>query len=410
MELIPLLVILIVLLFSSAYFSASETALFSLPSTKLKTYQASKDRTKNLIASLLSRPQELLVTVFMLNTLVNILLQNVISAMFGESASWILKVGVPLVLMLFLGEIIPKYIGIRINNTLSTLVAPSIDFFHRILKPIRRFVVAATAPVSRLMFFYLKPEQEITKHELKHVLHTSQKHGVLQQDEAELIWGYINLQDATVKEHMRPREDILFYNSEEPLSKLIHLFTDLQCARIPVYEETSDAILGIISARQFFLHQHAIKTSADLKHYLAKPLYVPETTLASSLLRRFEENKQVIALVIDEYGSLTGLISREDLFEVVVGDIADVRDTKTPYTKAGAKEIIASGRMELTEFNNYFNTDLQSETNMVILGGWLVERFGDIPHTGTQYEAEGFLFQILASDPNRVRRVYVRKL
>lgn len=410
MELISLLILLVLLLVASAYFSASETALFSLPSTKLKAYETSTDPIRNLISRLLSRPQELLVTVFMLNTLVNILLQNVISAMFGEEASWILKIGVPLFLMLFLGEIIPKYIGIRVNDTLSIKVAPSIDFFHRVLKPLRRLVVEATAPVSRLMFFYLKPEKEITKQELKHVLHTSQKHGVLQQDEAELIWGYINLQDATVKEHMRPREDILFYDIEEPLSKLIYLFTDLQCARIPVYEQSPDTILGIISARQFFLHQHTIQTPNDLKHHLSKPLYVPETTLASSLLRRFEENKQVIALVINEYGSLTGLISREDLFEVVVGDIADIRDTKALYTKAGAKEIIASGRMELSEFNEYFNVDLQSETNMITLGGWLVERFGDIPHTGTQYKADGFFFQILASDPNRVRRVYARKL
>ena len=157
------------------------------------------------------------------------------------------------------------------------------------------------------MFFFLRPEKEISKEEMKHVLHTSQKHGVLQEDEAELVWGYINFQDATVKELMRPREDILFYDIEEPLSKLVYLFTDQQCTRIPVCEESHDNVLGIISARQYFLHQHSITTPKDLLHHITKPFYAPETTLATSLLRQFEEKKQVIALVVDEYGSVQDL-------------------------------------------------------------------------------------------------------
>lgn len=150
------LLFLSILILSSAYCSSSETALFSLSTMQIKTYETSADRTKQLIAKLLKHPKDLLVTVFMLNTLVNILLQNTASHLFQNTHSWTLKVGVPLVVTLIFGEIIPKYIGLQNNTALSYLAAPSIAFFQDILRPIRIFTVKITQPLSRLMFFFLK--------------------------------------------------------------------------------------------------------------------------------------------------------------------------------------------------------------------------------------------------------------
>lgn len=410
MEIILYIGVLVLLLLASAYCSASETALFSLPATRIRAYRSCLEPNKTLIASLLDHPRDLLVTVFLLNTLVNILIQNYVSALFGEAGSWILKVIVPLFLMLVLGELIPKYIGLRINIALASFVAPSINFIHKALRPIRQLILDVTVPVSRLLFFFLRPEEDITKDEMKHVLDTSQQHGVLDKDEAELVWGYVNFQDTTVKELMQPREDVIFYDIEEPLTKLEHLFVDKQCTRIPVYQDTTDNILGIITARQYFLHQHEIHKPQDLTAHLTKPYFVPETTLARSLLWQFEESKQVIALVVDEYGAVSGLITREDLFEVVVGDISDLRDTDEEYVLSGPNEIIASGKLDLGEFNEIFKADLHSDTDMVTLGGWLIEKIGDIPKSGTKFETSGFLFQVLAADPNRIRRLYIRKL
>jgi len=410
MEIILHMGVLVLLLLGSAYCSASETALFSLPATRLRAYRSCLDPKKKLIASLLERPRDLLVTVFLLNTLVNILIQNYVSALFGQTGSWILKIIVPLVLMLVLGELIPKYIGLRINVDLASIVAPSINAIHKVLRPIRQWILDITVPVSRAMFFFLRPEEDITKDEMKHVLETSQQHGVLDKDEAELVWGYVNFQDTTVKELMQPREDIIFYDVEEPMTKLEHLFVDKQCTRIPIYKDTIDNILGIMSARQYFLHQHDIQKPQDLRSHLTKPFYVPETTLAQSLLWQFEERKQVIALVVDEYGAVSGLITREDLFEVVVGDISDLRDTTKEYVQSGPNEIIATGKLDLDEFNEIFHANLHSDTDMVTLGGWLTEKLGDIPRSGTKFESDGFLFQVLAADPNRIRRIYIRKL
>ncbi len=401
---------LIFLIFCSGFFSASETALFSLPSTKIKAYQSNPNPRKRLIAQLVLEPRALLVTVFMLNTLVNILIQNTTSHIFGETASWLWKVGVPFALMLFLGEIIPKYIGLQNNVRIANIVAPFINTMQKILSPLRKLIIDVTVPVSRALFFFLHKEESISKEELKHVLKTSQEVGVLNHDEAELVWGYLNLQDATVKEMMRPREDILFYDINDSLSKLTYLFVDQKCSRLPVCDKSIDTVLGIMTARQFFLHRKTIQTPSQLIKHLIKPLYVPEATPARTLVRRFDEHKQVLALVVDEYGSISGLITREDIVEEVIGDIDDLRDTKRLYTRAGLNEIIASGRLELDEFNEIFGVNLTSENNMLTIGGWLTEQLEDIPKSGTKFEIQDFLFQVLAADPNKIRRLYIRKL
>lgn len=404
-----LIIALALLTLLSGYFSGSETALFSLPPHTLKTYATSKDPRKQLIANYVKKPRDLLVTVFMMNTLVNILLQNVASSMFGAEAGWDLKVGVPLVLTLVFGEIIPKNLGMQHNATISYYVMPSIAFIQELIKPIRRWTIAVTAPISRFLFFYLKKEENISKEELQHVLKASEKHGVLSPDEAEFVSGYLNLQNATVKELMRPKEDIIFYDIHEPISRLIHHFVDQECSRLPVCDSNLDKVLGTISAKQFFLHRHHLNSLQDLEKLLVKPLYVPETTAAHPLLKRFEETNDVLALAVDEYGQVTGLITREDLAEEVIGEIADLRDQHPLYTRAGEHEIIASGKLELADFNQLFGTNLTSEHRMVTIGGWLTEQLGDIPKIGATYSHGDLFFQILSAYPNRIRRVYVRR-
>lgn len=405
-----LIATMVFLLFWSGYFSCAETALFSLSSPRIKGYQNDRDPRKRLMAKLLLQPRDLLVTIFMLNTLVNILLQNSAAKLFGDMASWSLTVGLPLILTLLFGEIIPKYIGLQNNVSISYYVVPTINFLQNILGPIRRATLSLTIPLSRLMFFYLKKEEEISKEELEHILKTSEAHGVFDKDEGELIAGYLHLQDALVKDFVRPREDILFYDIHDPFTKLIYLFIDQKCSRLPVCRDNLDNILGIITAKQFFLHRDTIAVPHDIIPILEKPFYVPESTQARLLLRRLNEKQQILALAVDEYGSLSGLITREDLIEVVIGDITDLRDQKQLYTRAGENEIITSGKLELEEFNEIFAVTFISPSNQITIGGWLMEKLDEIPKSGSKYEIDGFLFQILAATPRRIRRLYIRKL
>lgn len=401
---------LLIFLFCSGFLSASEVSLFSLSSMKIKAFKHDHDPRKQLVSRLLSSPRDLLVTILMLNTIVNILIQNVTSSIFGERSGWVFTILVPLALMLIFGEAVPKSIGMANNAAISYRVAPIVSVAQRIFLPIRILLTKITSLVSRLMFFFLKSEEEISHEELQHALKTSRRFGILNEDEAELVRGFLHLQDSQVKELMRPREEVLFYDLDDPLSKLVHLFVDQQCSRIPVCRENLDKFVGVITSLTFFTHRDQVKSSVDLLPLLSKGFFVPEGVSAEVLLRQMYLREESIALVVDEYGSISGIITLEDLVERVIGEIADARDEKSRYTMTGEDVMIASGKLELAEFERIFGVALPSENNMVSLGGWLTESMGDIPKAGAKYTVHGFLFHVLAADPKRVRRIYVRRL
>lgn len=401
--------LLTLLLLCSAFFSCSEVALFSLSSMKVKVFKIDPDRRKQLAANLLSSPRDLIITILALNVIINILFQNVISGLFG-TFSWILHIGLPLVLTLVFGEMIPKSIGLANNDIISYRVAPYIYRLQNFFLPLRKILVAITQFLMSLLFFFLKKEPDISVDELEHALKSSRQLGVLNEEEAELIQGYLRLSEAQVKELMRPRSDILFFDLEESLTKLVRMFVDQQCSRVPVCQKNLDSVIGIMTSQTYFLHKEKLHQPKDIIAILQKPFFVPEMTSAPLLLRQMLDRQEQLALVVDEYGSVSGLITLEDLVETVVGEIADARDEKADYTSSGKGIIIASGKLELSEFEKIFSIALPSVNNMITLGGWLTEQIGDIPKTGFKYTAYGFLFHVLASDSKRVRRIYVRQL
>lgn len=402
--------LLLGLILFSAFLSGSETALFSLSSFTVRSYKQDPDLRKRLIHHLLQNPRELLVTIMMMNVLANILVQNTVSNLFGEFSSWTLNVGVPLLLTLFFGEIIPKSLALPNNEQIAYRVAGPVAKLARFLGPIRTRLTELTSYISRFLFFFFGKEKAISPEELEHALKTSQAKGIMHPEEAQIINGYLDLQEALVKELMRPREEILYYNIEDPIEKLYALFTDEECSRVPVCEGDLDNLLGMISTRRFFLYSDQIQKAEDLKKILKKPFFIPESTKALHLFRLLRQKGESIAMVVDEYGSISGLITQEDLIEEVVGEIADRRDSKLRYTRSGEDVIIASGKLELKEIEDLFGITLESASNAVTIGGWLTEQMGDIPRAGTRYATDDLLFYILASDPNRVRRVYIRSL
>jgi len=405
-----LIVFLLLLIFLSGYFSAAETALFSLSPLTLKAYRVSSNPRLKLIAHLMEHPRQVLVTLMIVHILANILVQNVISSIFEPFPNWTLKVGLPLVLTLLFGDILPKSVAMPYNTSISYSVAPAVAKVSCWIGPFRDWITSLTSALTRYLFFFLHEEKEISIDELRHVLKTSEQTGVLIHEEAELIDGMLKLQQALVKERMRPREEMLFYDIQQPFSALNHLLVDLEITRVPVCEGALENMLGILSTRAYFLHESQLNAPSDLLPILKKPYYVPETIKCWTLLQNLRERGESLALVVDEYGSISGLITQEDLIEAVVGEISDKRDEKSLYTRSGPDVIIASGKLELEEFREIFGIGLKSEQNVVTLGGWLIEQMGDIPSAGTKYANDQFLFYVLAADPNRIRRIYVRKL
>lgn len=293
-SLVPLFLLL------SAIFSATETALFSLTAVKVKIYQTHSDKKKQLVAKLLSRPQDLIVTIMMLNVFANVIIQNLISHIVGEEANWWIKVGLPLGLTLLFGEILPKSFAIQNNKMLAPILARLIVYPYRWSAPIRNKLIKIVEPVSSFMFFFLHKEKTITKEELHHILHTSATYGTLNHDEAKLIKGYIDLQHTQIKELIRPRSDILYYDQKDSLDKLKELFYHKECSRIPICNEGLENILGILTIKQFFTHQQHIQSPQDVVKFLTPPFFVPKTISAKGMLKQFQEKKEQIALVVDE--------------------------------------------------------------------------------------------------------------
>ncbi len=409
MLLLLCLLALFLLLITSALLSASETAFFSLSSMKVKSFGQASDPKKQLIASLLAHPGDLLVTIMILNVISNILIQNVFSSLFKEDLSWWVHVGVPLALVLIFGEALPKSIAFAYNTQVALWAAPPMRCIQKILLPLRSSLTYITNFVSRVLFCFLHKEEEISIEELRHALHMSHKSGVLNSDEAELMRGYLRLQEATVKELMRPREEVLYFDIEDNISELMHLLVDQECSRIPVCTNSLDNVLGIMTSKLFFMHKAKLQDTKSLKELVQKPFFVPESMPAEALLKAMYTRNESLAIVVDEYSSVSGLITLEDLVETVVGEIVDRRDEKSRYTRSGENVVIASGKLELAEFANIFDIPLKSQNHMVTLGGWLTEMLGDIPKSGTKYTTKDFLFHILSADATRIKRVYISK-
>jgi len=405
-----ILLLLFFLILLSACLSGSETALFSISPLTIKSYRNSADSRLKLIGHLMQRPRDILVTILILNILANILIQNTVSTIFEPFPGWALKIGVPLALTLIFGEVLPKSIAMPNHALIAYRVAPIISFATRFFRPIRNPLTKITSWISRALFYFLKEEKEISSDELRLVLKTSEERGILMPVEAELVGGVLDLQMSTVKEHMRPRDELLAYDLQEPLEKLVHLFVDLETTRVPVFDKDLENIKGILTARRYFFHRDQIQNPSDLIPFLRKPYYVPESTRGWTLLRNLRENGENIAIVVSEYGSIAGLITQEDLVEAVIGEVTDKRSSESLFTRSSSDVIIASGKLELSEFKDIFGIPLKSAENIVTLGGWIIEQLGDIPVTGTKYATDQFLFYILSAEPNRIRRIYVRRL
>jgi putative hemolysin len=397
---------LIFLLLFSALMSASEIALFSLSSYSLRAYKESPDLKKKLVARLLERPKELLVTILIVHVVSGILIQNIAATLFGQFSSWLLNVGVPLILIIFIAEIIPKSIALSNNTYVALKVVKMVAFLEKLLGPLRLFLTWLTTHISHFLFFFLKKEKPLSQEELEFLLEKSKREGTLQKEESDLISSYLDLKEKVAKEVMQSHEEVLFFDTKDALGSLSHIFFEKKLSFVLVCEGGLQNLLGILSFQRFFLHEELFHTSQDVKKYLEHPFYIPESMNAWLLFHEFRKKKENIAVVVDEYGSILGCVLQEDLNAAVLADESEEKD----FTRLSEDVIIAKGKMELWEFAQIFGEELPTKSNVVTLGGWLTEQLEDIPIAGTKYVESDFFFYVLEAEPTHVERIYVRHL
>lgn len=412
------LLILSFLLLISSFLSCSETALFSLSSLKVRSFKNDKNWKKQLIAELLSKPQDLLVTILISNISINLLIQNVFANLFHHSYNYILIIGLPFLCTVVLGEAIPKSIAISNNLSVSTFSAPIIFLLEKILNPFRRIFTFLASKIARNIFFFFQLNSKISCKELQCVLISSQKNGIINQREAQLIQGVLKIEEGCIKSVMTPRNKIPHYDITRPISQLFQAFKRSSYDAIIIVEKELDNLLGVLSISEFLFAQHRLSMGFDVKNLVRNPFFVPETLTAWKILYQMQHKGENLAVVVDEYGQISGIIAREEIVDIVFSPMHDDEDNlllmqeekMCRYTKQNEDSIICDGLLKIHELEKFFRLSLPRFGSAVTIGGWLIEKDGSIPRIGEKIYYKNLLFHVLSASPRAVSLLHVHKL
>ena len=399
----------IIFLLFSALSSATETAFFSLSPLKLKAYQNSSSSTKRSISFLLRHSRDLLVTIFILNATGNILLQNSLSHLFGDQAHFVIKVIIPFCLILLLGEIIPKYMGLNFNNSIAEKVAPPLRNIYRWIAPIRKAVIYVIHPISRFFSLFLSKSGPVSDDEIDHMIDTAKQSGAVDHFEYSLILSHIKLQKKNAREAMLPKEELLTFSVMDDVHTLDTLFKEKSPLYITIVDSDIDNILGIITNQQWLFYKASIIREPRLLLNRLKPiLYIQETTPAALVLEKMQAQQASLAIVVSEYGSVCGFIDYSTITTQLIHRHIKANIHQEHFRLINPNIMIAKGKLPIESFNTYYKSHIRSQV-YTTLGGWLIEQMQAIPSTGEYYETPEFLFHILKASPQRIHQVYIRK-
>lgn len=405
-----------VFLFLSAFFSGSETAFFSLGKIHLKKLEMQSTPSARRIIRLLKKPRQLLITILLGNTVVNVIASSIAALIavnyatsywhYEEIPVWMLIIS--MVIMTFLlvvfGEITPKLYAI----TQSEKFAKQSGFFLEILKFVLYPVILLLVLVSRI--FSTRTEQfqdtknRFTTEDLKNLLDSKSQHHPLNENEKKIISGIFKFTSTDAKKIMIPRVDIKAVCVKESLESIKEQIIQSGHSRLPVYSKNIDDLVGVIYAKDIILNPE-IKSIDVL---LRKLIYVTDNTKIQILLNLFRAKKTHLAIVIDEYGGTSGLVTLEDILEELVGEIVDEYDKETPHlSKISDYEYLASGMINIIDLNQELGLSIDSE-KYDNLAAFLYDEFNSVPKIGEKLEYnERALFVVTAVKGQRIETVKI---
>ncbi len=409
------LVLFAVLMLLSGFFSSSETSLFSLNKLQLEQMRRDDNPRISLIERMLSEPRRLIVTILIGNEFVNVA-ASVISAaivikLFGAENKLVnLFIMVPILLLV--GEITPKTLAIRNNVSFATIQSRPIDLFARLIAPLRWVVRLVAEWFTTLIVGHeLDRASIVTRDMVRTLAQEAVGDGVLDQNEARYIEQIFDFGNRTVEDLMTPRSNMEFFSAAMPIGEIVKEFKRTRHTKVPLYLERRDAVQGMLHARDLLaadltkLEQHP----EGLRSILREPYFVPETKSASDLFHTFRKRRLSVALAVDEYGGITGIISMEDLLESIFGDIPSPSDVLTETDVAIAHDGThrVDGSLAITQFNEQFDTALD-ESEFETIGGHILHELGELPEEGAAIQLAGFTFTVEEVEANRLKTLVVQ--
>jgi CBS domain containing-hemolysin-like protein len=400
--------LLVVLLVFSGSFSATETALFCLDRVERRRLAQEKSRRAQRITLGLNRPRELLSTILFGNTLVNVATSSVAALVFLElvpTHSLSTAIVVDSVLVLFLGEIIPKTIAVGQAKPLAMTAITPLHFFSKVSHPI----VSVFDRVSRAILLLLKVPEEhssaLSPSELEVLFDEADREDTITSQERRIAQNIMEFSETTVEEIMTPRVDVAAAPLDASREELEHLMIEARHSRIPICEGSLDHIVGFVSTKEFFLNQER-----EINEFLKPVAIFPEGAKLHRVFRHMQKNLINMAVIVDEYGVSSGIITMEDLVEEIVGEIYDEYEKAEEFIHPmGPDEWFVLCRASIEKVNDACGLSLP-EGESVTLNGYLCDEFGEIPTRGRTIEREGVLFTVVESKRDRIVSCRIKRI
>jgi len=401
-------VLFLILLGLSGLFSASEMALFSLSRVHLKRIQDRYPHRHALIVSLLDRPHRTLNSILIGNTLVNVAASTLATSLaihFFGGMGLAVAIGALTFLILFLGEINPKTVALRNAERLSPLVAPFIEFFAILILPIRRLTRGITDFLLDLLVGEnYASEPFITSHELKTLVSIGEREGILDRVEKDMIDAVFEFGEIKVGEIMTPRVDIAGCPIGASSSEVKKILQSANRTKVPVYEGSLDGIVGVLSAKEFLLSHEE-----NWRKLIHPATFVPASKKIGDLLLQFQKNQESLAMVIDEYGGTSGLVTLEDILEEVVGEIQDEYDIEEEsFQWIDKNSLRVNGRVPMRELKEKLGLTLEKDESQNV-AAFLLSKLGRIPNAGETFTEGKLRFTVEEVKRNQIRRLLVRR-
>lgn len=408
------LIILLILLLLSAFFSASETAIFSSNKVKIRHLAEEGNRQAILTRRLLEQPGRSISTILIGNNVVNIgatALATVLAISFFGSSGAGIATAVMSILILVFGEITPKTLAARRAEDYALRISRYIHRLGKILSPLIYVFNLFTNLLLKLLDGSQKEKQFITEEELRMLVNVGEEEGFIDEDEREMIDSIFEFNDTLVREVMVPRIDIDAVNVEETLENVIKLVIKVGHSRIPVYDETVDNIIGVIYAKdllQIFFEPGREKIG--LKKLMRPAYYVPESKKVRDLFAELRKEKIHMAIVLDEYGGTAGLATIEDLIEEIVGDIQDEYDREEQaIVKASDGSFLVDARTPIYEINEVMEMTL-SDDEFETISGLVFHNLGRLPYEGQELKIGDLQIKVEKITGRRIGKLRLRKM
>ncbi len=410
-EHIPSIIIMVICLIFSAYFSATETAFLSMNKTRLKVLADKGNKKAKLALELDEKYDRLISTILIGNNIVNITLSSVATVVFvsllanygDASFGATVSTAVVTVLVLIFGEITPKSLAKDAADPFAMFSAPIINFIMKLLLPLSFIFGLWKKLTDRIIT--TEEEEAMSQEELLTFIEEVEQDGGLDEEEGELLRNAVEFGDLAAKDILTHRMDLEAVSIDATTEEVAEAFTGSRFSRLLVYEDSIDRIVGVIHHKDFY-HGLGV-TDKPLSEIMSTPVLVHPTEKLDDLLRRLKAQKSHVSVVIDEYGGTLGIVTMEDILEELVGDIWDEHDEveEPDFRSLDESHFTVDCTVSIEDFSEYFSVKIETESSS--LGGWVMEQLERIPEAQDSFEYENLVVTVLSMDERRVDRVSV---